>query len=104
METGVKWIDGKTIYKKTVSVGAWPNSTTKRVPHGIANFYRAIKIEGYGWNPVSTQAYTVPYTPVAPVSLMSINVNATDIILTTEDDRSGISESYITIYCTKTGQ
>ena len=34
-ETGVKWIDGKVIYKKTVDCGALPNSTSKLVSTGV---------------------------------------------------------------------
>lgn len=34
-DTGDKWLDGSIIYRKTVSFGALPSSTTKTVAHGL---------------------------------------------------------------------
>lgn len=39
------WIDGKTLYRKVISVGSLPNNTTDLVAHGISNLYQIIKIE-----------------------------------------------------------
>jgi hypothetical protein len=34
-DTGLKWIDGKTVYQKVVNFGALPNAANKQVNHGI---------------------------------------------------------------------
>lgn len=35
INTGRKWIDGKSIYRKVINFGALPDTTTKNVAHGI---------------------------------------------------------------------
>ena len=47
--TGATWIDGRTIYKKTINFGSMPNNATKSVPHGISNLGMMVKIEGIAW-------------------------------------------------------
>ena len=34
--TNSKWIDGETIYRKVINLGALPNATNKDIPIGIA--------------------------------------------------------------------
>ena len=97
--TGAKWIDGKTIYKKTINFGALPNSTTKTVAHGISNFSEAVKLEGIAKS--NANNYTsLPYVPASPSSLCDMSVNATSVNMTSPDDRSHWS-GYVTIYYTK---
>lgn len=31
------WVDGKPLYEKTIDCGSAPNTTTKKIPHGIDN-------------------------------------------------------------------
>ena len=47
VNTGVKWIDGKTIYRKVIDVGPLPNSGTEDTPHGIANLDSVISAAGF---------------------------------------------------------
>ena len=42
------WIDGKTIYQKTVNIGSGPNNGAKEVSHGISNIDRIVGMEGMG--------------------------------------------------------
>ena len=42
--TGVKWIDGKYIYRKVIDMGTLPNNTAKIVNTGITNFGRLIDL------------------------------------------------------------
>lgn len=46
VSTGFTWTNGKTIYKKSVDLGTYPNNTSKNVAHGITNLDKVIKIEG----------------------------------------------------------
>lgn len=53
------WIDGKTIYRKVIYLGNFPNSAVKTVPHNITNLKEFISITGIatvdngnGWSPM----------------------------------------------------
>ena len=37
IDTGQKWVDGKTIYRKVINFGALPNGVSKSMAHGITN-------------------------------------------------------------------
>ena len=95
--TGAKWIDGKTIYKKTVNTGALPSNTSKSVSHGIGESWdRILKAEGYSY------ASMYGLNVMIPNSGIDIQVADADIEITTTSDYSGYNESYITLYYTKT--
>lgn len=38
------WIDGRTIYRKVIDVGTFPNANYKNVPHGISNLALVIHL------------------------------------------------------------
>lgn len=48
--TGCKWIDGKTIYRKVVNLGSLPNATPGSVAHGISNISTVIRLTGMATN------------------------------------------------------
>lgn len=56
-DTGLKWVDGKTIYIKTVKITSL-NSSNPQYQHGISNFGELIDIygtgywSGQGWQPI----------------------------------------------------
>lgn len=105
INTGTTWIDGSTIYKKTVNTGAL-NSTDKITNHGISGIKQVIKMEGFA-------IATSPSAGTIYVSLPRAHK---------DHDHDGISfeafgnnvkvavgtnnvfyDSYVTIYYTKTG-
>lgn len=105
INTGTTWIDGSTIYKKTVNTGAL-NSTDKVTNHGISGIKQVIKMEGFA-------IATSPSAGTIYVSLPRAHK---------DKDHDGISfeafgnnvkvavgtnnvfyDSYVTIYYTKTG-
>lgn len=105
INTGTTWIDGSTIYKKTVNTGAL-NSTDKVTNHGISGIKQVIKMEGFA-------IATSPSKGTIYVSLPRAHK---------DQDHDGISfeafgnnvkvavgtnnvfyDSYVTIYYTKTG-
>lgn len=99
--TAFTWIDGKTIYKKTIDFGYLPNNATKNVAHGISNLDKFIKYEGIA-------AFSTKYTITLPVSnpvAMQYNVelhmDATNVTVVSGADQSG-AYGYITLYYTKT--
>ena len=102
VNTGAKWINGSTIYKKTVNTGALPNATTKNVAHGISNLSKIIRLEGYGLRSTDNVMFPLPFaSPTGATADISVTVNGTNIAIGTGVDRSNITESYITLYYTK---
>ena len=99
INTGAKWIDDSAIYKKTISCGALPNATSKNVSHNISGIGNIIKFEGWatdgsGWVPLPLVATSDTYN-------VQVSAGSTQITLTTGQNRSNYSSSYITIYYTK---
>lgn len=99
VNTGAKWIDGSAIYKKTVDLGAMPNTTTKNVSHGISNLGTVIKVEGAAVNS-SGNTILLPTVATSVGYNITVQINSTDVKLEDGADRSGYS-GHVTIYYTK---
>ena len=95
IDTGAIWVDDSTIYKKTINFGALPNATTKSALHGISNLSRVVKIEGYAYD-----AQNVLFTQLG-CSDMMVNATSTQVEVQTTTNWSDFTESYITVYYTK---
>lgn len=106
IDTGYKWIDGKTIYKKTVDCGTLPNATVKDIAHNISNVSMIMKIEGI--------FYSLDYKRFTPLpqnftgnsgmfsgSVLNMRVSDTNISIYSSDNKSAYS-AYVTLYYTKT--
>lgn len=100
VDTKVKWVDGKTIYRKTVDIGALPNNSSKSVDHNIANLGRIIKHEGWALQVSDGVELPLPYADISANGSVCIFVSSTDIRVVTGADRSGFS-GYVTLYYTK---
>ena len=101
IDTQRKWIDGKTIYKKTIYLGTLPDSTTKTVPHGITNLGLLIKIEGavdYSGSPHFQLPINFPGTTATTIRTF---INGADVSIGTGMDRTDYT-GYVTLYYTKT--
>lgn len=96
MDTGIKWIDGSTIYKKTLSIGALPNSSAKNVPHGITDLKYIISVSGATYNPTAKYFFPLPFTESGD-SAISIQISTTNIVITTHLDRRAFTTGYITV-------
>lgn len=99
-DTGIKWINGKPIYQKTIDFGALPSYTTKTVNHGISNIENIWCIEA-----VANYSGIV-YGGMMPLvaSGHTFRVGARDTIVevvSPNDDWSSYT-AYITIRYTKT--
>lgn len=99
VDTGYTWVDGKHIYKKTVDCGALPNATTKNVIHNISGLYRVIKIEGYAYN--GSVIEPLPMCTTVSSYNVEVNVGTNYVVLVTDANRSNYTESYVTLYYTK---
>ena len=99
INTGTKWIDGSTIYKKTINFGALPNSTEKNMAHGISSLQMIIKIEAFAATSDDT-VMPLPFTGSTSTFDVSILANDTNVRITTYSDRSAYS-AYVTLYYIK---
>ena len=99
--TGITWINGKTIYQKTLNCGALPNATTKTINHGISGLSMVIKLEGLATN--GTYYYKLPLTYQGSDSNYNVELYATStaIGIKCNTNRSMFTSSYVTIFYTK---
>ena len=100
INTGVKWIDGSTIYKKTINVGTLPNNTTNLVNHNISNIGTIIEIKGTAYESSTTNTIPLPYVGDTLNATVKIFTTSSVINIWAGTDRSGYS-GYITLYYTK---
>lgn len=99
VDTGARWIDGSAIYKKTINLGALPNSTSKDVAHNISNLGFVVDIQATASN--GTYRIIIPATATSDAShQIALNVTGTDVNIVAGDDRSAYS-GYVTLYYTK---
>lgn len=98
--TGLKWIDGNTIYKKTVYVSSLPNNLPN-IPtaHGISNLAQLVNVEAIATTSNGTML-PLPFVSSTSSLLISYSIDDTNIIISTGADRSGTS-AYFTLYYTK---
>ena len=101
VDTKVKWINNKTIYRKTVDCGALPNATSKRVSIGASGVGQYIKIEGIAFTSSNT-AISLPYVNHAgALYQVDVYIDSGDLVISAGDDKSSYANSYITVYYTK---
>lgn len=91
------WIDGSPIYQKTIDIGTLPNNTTKTVAHEITNLDFVISAKGSGYRSSDGLINIFPDAPGVDIWL-----NATNINIKTNSDKSGYTKAYVTLQYTKT--
>ena len=95
------WIDGKPIYRKTISCGALNNAETKLVAHGIADLDYVVDFKGIAKNPTVNYYIPMNYAPQSD-TMNYCFIDKDNISIYCTVDRSQYTESYVTIYYTKT--
>lgn len=98
--TGLKWVNGKTIYQKSVDFGALPNNTSKSVAHNITGLDDFVNVEkiykssaGYWYDEILAQS--------SLNNIVSMNVDSTNINISTRNNFTSIS-CIVTLWYTKT--
>lgn len=85
-DSGKKFIDAngvpRIIYRKVLDVGALPNTTTKNVPHGVTNMEMAVGSYHKAEVLASNGTITIGRSELV------LNVSATNLVITTTDDKS----------------
>ena len=99
--TAERWINGKPVYRKVVSMGALPNTTAKSIAHGISNLDENLGLSGVAFNVNGDARIPLPY--VHQTSSVQMHMSKTSVIVTTRIDMSvSYNKSYAIIYYTKT--
>lgn len=98
-DSGIKWIDGKTLYQKTINFGALPNNTTKQVNHNISNIDNICKIECIMNYPGLVFGEILP--PLEANKGFRLNVRQNTVEVSTTGNWSSYT-AYVTVYYTKT--
>ena len=99
--TGMKWIDGKKIYRKTINFGALPNAARKEVSHGISNLSYITNIYGITYSPNRGLYFNVPFPSYTAESAFNVVATSSVVYIETARDRSDFTQTYITIEYTK---
>jgi len=96
-ETGWNWIDGRSIYAKTVDTGALPNAASKNVAHGITDLDHVVYFTAMS----STASYD--YTQPQGFDTVSLDykIGSINIVIESTDDRSTHTSSHATLYYVK---
>lgn len=101
--TGDYWLDGKKIYCKSINVGAMPNTTTKKVAHGITNIDHIVNYNAMAMASSNGNTMSIPYVNFyTPYNSITFYVTKTDIELHTGGNNSAYNYCYVTVYYTKT--
>ena len=97
------WIDGKSLYEKTISIGVLPNNTTNTIAHGIVNLKTVVNLNGYAKNTNNGICIPIPYNYKSGTVSKCVQVyaDATNIMVSSMENVSGYTESFITIQYTK---
>jgi len=82
-----------------IECGALPNATTKTIPHGITfptpDTYTAIKITGAASDYTNKVKIPLPYASPTLANNIEINIDDTNVNITTGIDRTSFTESHV---------
>ncbi len=101
VDTGKKWVDGKTIYRKILNFGTLPNAGTKTVAHGITGLDFLITLIGAATNAARTAQLPLPYVSEGTFQINSF-VSGSNIQVQTYQDRTSYTVCYFVMEYTKT--
>jgi hypothetical protein len=95
------WIDGSTLYEKTINFGTLPNNTTKEVQHNISNVEHIWIAEGWAENPTThfTNMLSLANTDIA--GQWYFGVNQTIVQSWTGKNRTAYTNCYVVLRYTK---
>ena len=99
------WIDGKPIYQKTISCGVLPSSANEKIiTHNIQNIDAVVNTYGIGigGDVAVGKFYPLPFSYPSTTAAIQLQPTTTEIIIRVGQDRSYITETYVTLQYTKT--
>lgn len=91
------WIDGSTIYEKTINFGALPNANTKQVNHSISDIDFIWIADGFANNPTSGFTQQLNMSGLAIGDQFTFGVNKTYVQCITNSNRSAYTNCFVTV-------
>jgi hypothetical protein len=88
----------RTIFRKVIDTGALPNAGSTTTAHGltIGSAFCLIQMYGAGTDP-STAAIPLPFSSPTLNENIKLELNTTNVVITTAIDYSGYTKSYVVI-------
>lgn len=97
------WVDGKTLYQKTINFGDLPNNSTKNVSHGISGMKMLVNLKGTCVTKASPYSYAqLPYFGKEGSTIYTVEAwaDSTYVSIRSSYDTSNMT-GYITLQYTK---
>lgn len=101
INTGKKWINGKTIYQKTFAMGGLGRATTIKKPHNISNLDLVVRIQGIAKENSIGATINLPHAADQQPYTVTVYADNTNVNIQTYADQSGYAQSYVTLWYTK---
>lgn len=101
VDTGKKWINGKTIYQKTFIMGGLGLATTIKKPHNISNLDLVIRIQGIAKENSIGATINLPHAADQQAYTVTVYADNTNVNIQTYADQRGYAQSYVTLWYTK---
>lgn len=101
INTGKKWINGKTIFQKTFVMGGLGRATTIKKPHNISNLDLVVRIQGIAKENSIGATINLPHAADQQPYTVTVYADNTNVNIQTYADQSGYTQSYVTLWYTK---
>jgi len=93
----------RSVFRKVIDFGALPNATTKSVAHGILSDVMLVSIMGTANNATFASKIPIPYSSSAALNQnISLEMTATNIVITTGTNRTSYTTCYVIVEYIKT--
>ncbi len=99
VDTGIKWVDGSSIYRKTISFGEVAAASSKEVEHGIDNLGDVIRIYGSAYS--ATRFIPLPYVDNVDTYQRYVEINASKVVVGQGANSPALTKAYVTLEYTK---
>lgn len=90
----------RQIYRLIVDFGSLPNNSTKSVPHGllIDARFRIVLISAASTKPTAAfSEIPIPYSSTTAADIIELNIDATDVNITTHSDKTAYTLTTVII-------
>nr|DAM65829.1 MAG TPA: hypothetical protein [Caudoviricetes sp.] len=101
VDTGMKWIDGRTIYQKTFEMGGLKVAGKTTKPHGIKKLDMVINIRGIAKEDSIGATINLPHAADQQAYAVTVYADNNNINIQTYADQSGYKTSFVTIQYVK---
>ena len=89
----------RLVYRMVVNFGALPNTTSKSVAHNIdfTSTYTATRIYATASDTTDLEYIPIPYATASSTNNVQIDVNGTDVVITTASNMTNYNVCYVVI-------